>query len=56
MTFLPVLLLSLGLLLVVMLMAGDKEKGLQVLRNIGLVIVGMTVMALVFALIANARS
>ena len=56
MTFLPVLVLSLGLLLVVMLMAGDKDKGLQVLRNIGLVIAGMTVMALVFALIANARS
>lgn len=56
MTFLPVLLLSIGLLLVVMLMAGDKEKGFQVLRSIGLVIAGMTVLALVFAVIANTRS
>lgn len=56
MRFLPVLLLSIGLLLVVMVMAGDKDKGLQVLRSIGLVIAGMTLMALLFALIANARS
>lgn len=56
MNFVPILIVSIGLLLIVMVMAGDKEKGLQVLRSIGLVIAGMTVMALLFALIANARS
>ncbi len=51
MRFLPILLLSGGLLGVVMVMAGDKEKGLQAARNIGLVVVGMIVMAALFAMI-----
>lgn len=56
MRFLPILLLSAGLLLVVMMMAGDRAKGLQAVRNIVLVIGGMMILIAVFALITNARS
>lgn len=56
MRFLPILLLSAGLLLVVMMMAGDRDKGVQVVRNILLVIGGMMVLIAAFALISNARS
>jgi hypothetical protein len=44
------LVLTLGLLGVVMLMAGDREKGLQAVRNIAIVVVGMIVMAALFAM------
>ena len=50
MRYLPILLLSVALLGVVMLMAGDREKGLQAVRNIAIVVVGMLVMAALFAL------
>lgn len=54
MTYVPILLLSLVLLGVVMLMAGDRQKGLQAVRNIVLVVVGMLIMAALFA-IATSR-
>ena len=54
MRYLPILLLSVALLGVVMLMAGDREKGLQAVRNIALVVVGMLVMAALFA-VATSR-
>lgn len=56
MRFLPILLLSAGLLLIVMMMAGDRAKGLQLVRNILLVIGGMMVLIAAFAAITNSRS
>lgn len=56
MRFAPILLLSAGLLLLIMLMAGDREKGLQLLRNIVLVIAGLALMVAMFALIGEVRS
>lgn len=53
MRFLPMLVLSLGLLGVVMVMAGDRQKGLQAVRNIVVVVVGMIVMMALFAIITN---
>ena len=53
MRFLPILLLSAALLGVVAIMAGDKEKGLQAIRNIAIVIVGMLVMAALFAMVTS---
>lgn len=53
MRFLPMLVLSLGLLGVVMMMAGDRQKGLQAVRNILVVVVGMIVMMALFAIITN---
>lgn len=55
MRFLPIILLSVGLLGVVALMAGDKEKGLQAVRNIGIVIVGMLLMVALFSIITARR-
>lgn len=51
MRFLPIVVLSAALLGVVALMAGDKEKGLQAVRNIAVVVIGMLAMAALFALI-----
>ncbi|HJR45561.1 MAG TPA: hypothetical protein VJ927_08135 [Actinomycetota bacterium] len=53
MRFLPIVLLSAVLLGVVVLMAGDREKGLQALRNIAIVVVGMLVMAALFAIVTK---
>ena len=50
MRFVPILLLSTALLGVVMIMAGDRTKGFQAVRNIVIVIVGMLVMAALFAM------
>lgn len=56
MRFLPMLVLSLGLLGVVMVMAGDRQKGLQTVRNIVVVVVGMIVMMALFAIVTNPKS
>lgn len=56
MNLVPIVLLSIGLLLIVVVMAGDRQKGLELLRNIVLVIAGMILLAVVFAWIAGARS
>lgn len=53
MTFVPIVLLSLALLGVVMIMAGDRQKGLQAVRNIAIVVVGMIVMAALFAMVTS---
>lgn len=55
MRFLPIIVLSALLLVVVALMAGDKEKGLQVVRNIALVVIGMLLMVALFSLITARR-
>lgn len=55
MRFLPILALSAALLGVVAMMAGDKEKGLQAIRNIAIVIVGMLILVAVFSLITARR-
>lgn len=51
MRFVPIIVLSVALLGVVALMAGDKEKGLQAVRNIMIVVVGMIAMAALFAIV-----
>lgn len=56
MRFLPILLLSAGLLLIVMVMTGDRTKGMQLVRNIILVVAGLIAMAAMFALIGSART
>lgn len=56
MSLVPILVLSIALLLVVMVMAGDRKKGLQVVRNIILVIGGMILLAVLFAMIGRGRS
>jgi hypothetical protein len=53
-TYVPIVLLSIGLLGVVMLMAGDRKKGLQAVRNIAVVVVGMIIVTALFA-IATSR-
>lgn len=53
MRFLPIIVLSIALLGVVALMAGDKEKGLQAVRNILVVVVGMIIMAALFAIVTG---
>lgn len=55
MRFLPIIVLSGLLLVVVALMAGDKEKGLQAVRNIAIVIVGMLIMVALFSVITARR-
>lgn len=55
MRFVPIIVLSLALLGVVALMAGDKEKGLQAVRNITIVVVGMILMAALFAIVTARR-
>ena len=55
MRFLPIVLLSLALLGVVGVMAGDKEKGLQAVRNIAIVVVGMLLMVALFSIITARR-
>jgi len=56
MRFVPILLLSAALLVIVMVMTGDRTKGMQLARNIILVVVGLIAMAALFALIGNART
>ena len=53
MRFVPIVLLSLGLLGVVMLMAGGWKQGLQVARSIAFVVAMMMVMVALFAVIAD---
>lgn len=53
MRFVPIIVLSIALLGVVALMAGDKEKGLQAVRNILVVVVGMIIMAALFAIVTD---
>lgn len=53
MRFIPILLLSIGLLGVVMLMAGGWKQGLQTVRSIAFVVAVMMVMAAVFAVISD---
>lgn len=55
MRFIPMILLSIGLLGVVVMMAGDRQKGLEAVRNIGIVVVGMIVMAALFAIVTARR-
>lgn len=55
MRYLPIVLLSLVLLGVVGVMAGDKEKGLQAIRNIAIVVVGMLLMVALFSIITARR-
>lgn len=55
MRFLPMLVLSLGLLGVVMVMAGGRQKGLQAVRNIVVVVVGMIVLMALFAIVTNPK-
>ncbi len=51
MRFVPIIVLSLALLGVVALMAGDRQKGIQAVRNIVIVVVGLVVMAALFAVV-----
>lgn len=53
MRFIPILLLSLGLLGVVMLMAGGWKQGFQVVRSMAFVVAVMMVMVALFAVIAD---
>ena len=53
MRFVPMLMLSLGLLGVVMVMAGDRQKGFQAIRNMVLVVLGMIAMAALFAIVTS---
>ena len=55
MRFLPILAMSAALLGVVALMAGDKEKGWQAVRNIGIVVIGMLIMVALFSIITARR-
>ena len=55
MRFLPIIVLSLALLGVVALMAGDRQKGIEAVRNIAIVVVGLIAMAALFALVTARR-
>lgn len=55
MRYLPIVLLSVVLLGIVAIMAGDKEKGLQAIRNIAIVVVGMILMVALFSMITARR-
>ena len=55
MRFLPIVALTAALLGVVAMMAGDKEKGLQAIRNIAVVVVGMLILVALFSLITASR-
>ena len=53
MRFIPIVLLTLGLLGVVMVMAGGLKQGLQVVRSIAFVVAVMMVMVALFAVIGD---
>ncbi|MDP9067599.1 MAG: hypothetical protein M3N53_04495 [Actinomycetota bacterium] len=53
MRLLPVLLLGAALLTLVMLMAGDRRKGLQAIGKISFTIAAMLVLVAIFAVIAD---
>ncbi len=55
MRFLPIIVLSALLLVVVGFMAGDKERGLQAVRNIAVVVIAMLLMVALFSLITARR-
>lgn len=55
MRFLPIVVLSVALLGVVALLAGDKEKGMQAVRNIIFVVIGMLVLVALFSIITARR-
>jgi hypothetical protein len=54
--FLPIILLSVGLLGVVMLMAGGWKQGFQAVRSISFALAVMIVLMALFAVIAESRS
>ena len=56
MRFVPILLLSVGLLGVVMLMSGGVKQGLQVVRSMAFVVAVMMVMVALFAVIGDRAS
>ncbi len=56
MRFIPIVLLSVGLLGVVMLMAGGWKQGFQAVRSIVFTMAVMMVLVALFAIIAESRS
>jgi hypothetical protein len=51
--YLPIVALSLGLVAIVMAMAGNREKGVRTGLGIGVVVLAMLVMAALFAIIVR---
>lgn len=53
MRYLPIVALSLGLVAIVMAMAGNREKGLRTGLGIGVVVLALLVMAALFAIVVR---
>jgi hypothetical protein len=51
--YLPIVALSLGLVAIVMAMAGNREKGLRTGLGIGVVVLALLVMAALFAIVVR---
>lgn len=56
MRFIPIVLLSVGLLGVVMLMAGGWKQGFQAVRSIAFTVAVMMLLMALFAVITESRS
>ena len=53
MRYLPIVALSLGLVAIVMAMAGNREKGVRTGLGIGVVVLALLVMAALFAIVVR---
>jgi hypothetical protein len=53
MRYLPIVVLSLGLISIVMAMAGNREKSLRTGVGIGLVVLALILMAALFAVVVR---
>jgi hypothetical protein len=51
--YLPIIVLSLGLIAVVMSMAGNRDKSLRTGVGIGIVVLALVVMAALFAIVVR---
>jgi hypothetical protein len=51
--YLPIVALSLGLVAIVMAMAGNREKGVRTGWGIGVVVLALLVMAALFAIVVR---
>ncbi len=53
MRYLPIIVLSFGLVAIVMAMAGNREKSLRTGVGIGIVVIALIVMAALFAIVVR---
>jgi hypothetical protein len=51
--YLPIIALSIGLIAIVMAMAGNRERSLRTGAGIGIMVLGLLVMAALFAIVVR---